>query len=149
VIGAEVFLAGASTWVAGCSGDTLGLLVSTLARRVSADVCEWVVVSRTWSLVARHELSIGSSIPSLFLGGISWVFSRAHELWVPMLRSDRWKLPNSNKKRKKGMNEREESDTKSKANGYHSPPHPPSTRCLCGSIYRGRLRVLLQCLTYP
>jgi hypothetical protein len=35
----EVFMTGTSTWVGGCSGGSLGLLVSAVARRVSMDVC--------------------------------------------------------------------------------------------------------------
>jgi hypothetical protein len=47
VIGAEVFMGGASAWAACCSGGSLGLLVSAAVGRGSADTCGWVVVSRT------------------------------------------------------------------------------------------------------
>jgi hypothetical protein len=37
-------MAGASTWVVGCSRGSPGLLVSAIAGRGSAIVCDWVVV---------------------------------------------------------------------------------------------------------
>jgi hypothetical protein len=37
------------------------------------------------SPAAWDESSVGSSFLSLFLGGILWVFFRAHKLWTPML----------------------------------------------------------------
>jgi hypothetical protein len=47
VLGMEVFMGGASTWVAGCSGGSRGLLVFAFAGRGSVDAYGWVVVSRT------------------------------------------------------------------------------------------------------
>jgi hypothetical protein len=47
VLGSEVFMGLASAWAAGCSGGSLGLLVSIVAGRGSMDACGWVVVSRT------------------------------------------------------------------------------------------------------
>jgi hypothetical protein len=43
VLGAEVFIADASACVASCCGISLGLLVSVVARRGSANVSGWVV----------------------------------------------------------------------------------------------------------
>jgi hypothetical protein len=43
-LGLEVFITGTSAWVAGCSSDSSGLLVSVIAECCSADVCGWVVL---------------------------------------------------------------------------------------------------------
>jgi hypothetical protein len=50
--------------------------------------------------------SSGSSFLGLFLGGISWVFSRAHKWWVPILGFGCWKLLKSNGKGKLNSNEK-------------------------------------------
>jgi hypothetical protein len=39
VFDAEVFMVGTSTWIAGCSGGSPSLLVSTVVGRGCADVC--------------------------------------------------------------------------------------------------------------
>jgi hypothetical protein len=55
---------------------------------------------RSWSPVTRDELPTRSSFPILFLGGILWVFSRAHNWWAPMLGFGCLNLLNSNEKGK-------------------------------------------------
>jgi hypothetical protein len=47
VLGAVVFMEGASSWATGCSVGSPGLLVSAVAGRGSMDACGWVVVLRT------------------------------------------------------------------------------------------------------
>jgi hypothetical protein len=69
-----------------------GLVVSAIVRWGSADVCGWLVscvILRTWPSTTWDERPARSSFSSLFLGGISWVFSRAHKRWAPMLGLDR------------------------------------------------------------
>jgi hypothetical protein len=58
-------------------------------------VAIWVV-STVGALVDCKGPSTESSFPSIFLGGISWVFPRAHKRWAPMLGSDSRRLLNSN-----------------------------------------------------
>jgi hypothetical protein len=43
VLGAEVFMGGASAWVVRCFSGSLGLLVFAIAGRGSVDVSSWVV----------------------------------------------------------------------------------------------------------
>jgi hypothetical protein len=78
----ELFMAGISTWVGGYSGGPSGLLVSAVARQGSMNDCSraifWVV-SWTWPLAVSDGPLSESSFPSLYLGGISQVFSRAHK----------------------------------------------------------------------
>jgi hypothetical protein len=50
-------------------------------------VVVWVV-SRVGAPVPCVGPSTESSFPDLFLGGISWVFTRAHKRWAPMLGFD-------------------------------------------------------------
>jgi hypothetical protein len=95
-------------------------LVSTVAGQGSMDVCGWVFVSRVWSPVARDELLTGSSFPSLFLSGISWVFSRAHKRWAPMLGLIAGGY-RTQREKKRCSNEKRESDTESETNSYFSP----------------------------
>jgi hypothetical protein len=47
VLGAEVFMGGASAWATGCFGGSPGLLMSTVVGSCSMDACGWVVVSNT------------------------------------------------------------------------------------------------------
>jgi hypothetical protein len=84
------------------------------------DICGLVVVSRVLSPIARDEPPTRSSFLSLFLGGISWVFSRAHKRWMTMLGSNAEGYQTQREK-KKSSNEKRESDTKSEANSYTSP----------------------------
>jgi hypothetical protein len=43
----EVFIEDSSAWAANCCCGSLGLLVSAVAGRGSADVCSWVVAQKT------------------------------------------------------------------------------------------------------
>jgi hypothetical protein len=135
-----------SAWVVGCSSGCSGLLTSVVARRGSGDVCGWMVVwvvSRTWPPAAWDELSIRSSFPDLFLGGIIWVFSQTHKRWAPMLGLSSRGLTNSNVNG--NVWERHARDIESSSDSMC----PPLMRCSCGSIYSGMSNDSLEYLKCP
>jgi hypothetical protein len=65
----------------------------------------WVV--GTCSSTAWDEPSARSSFPIFFLGGILWVFSRAHKRWAPILGFSSQGLSNSIKSREQMKSKRE------------------------------------------
>jgi hypothetical protein len=98
-----------STWVDGCPVGPLGLLASAVMAWDSVDVYRWLVwgiwvvrmvasvVVRSWPPATSYGTSAVSSFVGLFLGGISWVFCRAHEhggcqCWD--LLAEGWQIPN-------------------------------------------------------
>jgi hypothetical protein len=84
VFGTEVFKVSTSVWVADCSVRS----VAIVWRFVGGCGCSIWAVVRTCSSAVWDEPSVGGSFPTLFLGGILWVFFRAHKWWVPMLGLD-------------------------------------------------------------
>jgi hypothetical protein len=157
-----VLMAHASTWVDGCLVRPSGLLASTAAAWDLVDVCGWVVwgmcaarvlasaVVRSWLLATWDRSSAGSSLTSLFLGGISLVFCQACEhdgckCWNLFVEG-KW-IPNKRNVLVNATSVRTGHVARSVENLATS--QPPRARCPCRSIYSGRSMALLQCHKCP
>jgi hypothetical protein len=109
VFQAEVFNASTSTWVVGWSIGFVAI-VQRFVDGCGCSVCgmcvAWVVV---WAVVGTcssstwDEPSVGSSFPDLFLGGILWVFFRAHKWWASLLGLNGRRLSSTNEGETKMM----------------------------------------------